>query len=177
MSNYHFISSGLAQADAAGYVPARGLCIPHPRPVMELTFETTETPDPEDVAFIGSSLAAFNDAEVGPADRRTIAVQVRDGEGGIVAGLWGYTAWGWLYVQWLWVAETVRGQGVAGRMLAAAEEEALRRGCHGALIDTFSTKAETLYKRHGYEVFGVLPDFPVGRSRLFLQKRLAPVPR
>ena len=144
---------------------------------MELTFETTETPDPEDVAFIGSSLAAFNDAEVGPADRRTIAVQVRDGEGGIVAGLWGYTAWGWLYVQWLWVAEAARGRGVAGRMLAAAEEEALRRGCHGALIDTFSPKAETLYKRHGYEVFGVLPDFPVGRSRLFLQKRLAPVPQ
>jgi len=68
---------------------------------MELTFETTETPNPEDVAFIGCSLAAFNDAEVGPADRRTIAVQVRDGGGGIVAGLWGYTAWGWLYVQWL----------------------------------------------------------------------------
>ena len=54
---------------------------------MELTFETTETPNPEDVAFIGCSLAAFNDAEVGPADRRTIAVQVRDGGGGIVAGL------------------------------------------------------------------------------------------
>ena len=144
---------------------------------MELTFETTETPNPEDVAFIGCSLAAFNDADVGPADRRTIAVQVRDGGGGIVAGLWGYTAWGWLYVQWLWVAEAARGQRVAGRMLAAAEEEALRRGCHGALIDTFSPKAETLYKQHGYEVFGVLPDFPVGRSRLFLQKRLAPVPR
>ena len=41
---------------------------------MELTFETTETPDPKDVAFIGSGLAAFNDADVGAADRRTLAV-------------------------------------------------------------------------------------------------------
>jgi GNAT superfamily N-acetyltransferase len=145
-------------------------------PVMELTFETTETPDPKDVAFIGSSLAAFNEADVGAAVRRTLAVEVRNAEGGLVAGLWGYTAWGWLYVQWLFVAELARGQGVAGRMLAAAEGEAMRRGCHGALIDTFSPKAEAVYKRRGYEVFGVLPDFPVGRSRVFLKKQLASVP-
>ncbi len=144
---------------------------------MELTFETTETPDPADVAVIGSSLAAFNDADVGPAERRVIAVIVRDGEGGIVAGLSGYTAWGWLYVQWLWVAEAARRQGVARRMLGEAEEEAVRRGCHGALIDTFSPRAESIYRQQGYEVFGVLPDFPVGRSRAFLQKRLAPVSR
>ena len=148
-----------------------------PRPIMELTFETTETPDPKDVAFIGASLAAFNDADVGAAERRTLAVQVRHAEGGLVAGLWGYTAWGWLYVQWLFVAEVARGQGIAGRMLAAAEEEAVRRACHGALIDTFSPKAEAVYRRRGYEVFGVLPDFPVGRSRVFLKKRLASVPR
>jgi GNAT superfamily N-acetyltransferase len=144
---------------------------------VELTFETTDTADPADVAFIGSSLAAFNDADVGPSERRAIAVIVRDGEGSIVAGLSGYTAWGWMYVQWLWVAEAARRQGVARRMLAAAEEEAVRRGCHGALIDTFNPKAESIYKQQGYEVFGLLPDFPVGRSRLFLQKRLTPVPR
>jgi GNAT superfamily N-acetyltransferase len=137
------------------------------------SFATTETPDPADLELIRSSLAAFNDAEVGAADRRTLAVLVRNGDGDILAGLWGYTAWGWLYVQWLWVAEAARGRRVAGRMLAAAEEEALRRGCHGALIDTFSPTAEMVYRRQGYEVFGVLPDFPVGRSRVFLQKRIA----
>ena len=150
--------------------------VPDALPAMELTFETTDAPDPKDVAFIGSSLAAFNHADVGASERRTLAVHVRDAEGGLVAGLWGYTAWGWLYVQWLFVAEVARGQGIAGRMLAAAEEEAVRRACHGALIDTFSPKAEAVYRRRGYEVFGVLPDFPVGRSRVFLKKRLASVP-
>jgi GNAT superfamily N-acetyltransferase len=142
---------------------------------MELSFETTETPNPDDVAFVGSSLSAFNDATYGPADRRTLAVLVRDKESAIVGGLWGYTAWGWVYVQWLWVGEAARGQGIARRMLIAAEEEAVRRGCHASLIDTFSPKAEAIYQRQGYEVFAVLTDFPPGHSRRFLQKRLKPV--
>ncbi|TJV22284.1 MAG: GNAT family N-acetyltransferase, partial [Mesorhizobium sp.] len=28
------------------------------------------------------------------------------------------------------------------------------------------------YERQGYRLFGALPDFPVGRSRVFLQKKL-----
>jgi GNAT superfamily N-acetyltransferase len=89
-----------------------------------------------------------------------------------VAGISGYTAWGWLYVQWLWVAEAQRGQGLAGRMLAAAEREAKIRGCHGAYIDTFSPLALKIYRRAGYVAFGALEDFPKGRTRTFLQKPL-----
>lgn len=136
--------------------------------------ETLENPQAEDLAFLGRQLAAFNDADVGPSERRSLAVFVRGPAGEILAGLSGYTAWGWLYVQWLWVSELLRGQGQAAALLDAAEAEAIRRGCHGALIDTFSPVAEKVYRRQGYDVFGTLPDFPIGRSRSFLQKRLAP---
>jgi len=95
------------------------------------------------------------------------------GNGHDPGGISGYTAWGWLYVQWLWVDEKLRGQGTAGRMLEAAEREAVARGCHGALIDTFSPVAAKTYERQGYQPFGTLADFPVGRSRIFLQKQLA----
>ena len=91
---------------------------------------------------------------------------------GLVAGISGYTAWGWLYVQWLWVDEAQRGQGLAGRMLAAAEEEARVRGCHAAYIDTFNPVALKTYLRAGYAPFGVLENFPTGRTRTFLQKQL-----
>jgi len=33
--------------------------------------------------------------------------------------------------------------------------------------------AAKVYERQGYRPFGTLPDFPAGRSRIFLQKRLA----
>ena len=140
--------------------------------MSELTVSVTETPSPDDLEIIGGGLAAFNEADVGPADRKALAVVVRDSSGSIAAGISGYTAWGWLYVQWLWVAEARRGEGLASRMLAVAEEEARTRGCHAAHIDTFSPVALKTYQRVGYVPFGVLDDFPRGRVRTFLQKQL-----
>ncbi len=140
---------------------------------VNTTLEITADPIPRELGFLGEQLSAFNDGDVGASGRKTLVVFVRDEDGAIVAGISGYTAWGWLYVQWLWVDEKLRGQRVAGRMLEAAEIEATARGCHGALIDTFNPKAAKVYERQGYRPFGVLPDFPVGRSRVFLQKKLA----
>jgi GNAT superfamily N-acetyltransferase len=137
-----------------------------------LTLDLTATPDTEDLDHLFRVLTAFNDGDVGPSLRRSLAVFLKDEQGGMAAGLSGYTAWGWLYVQWLWVDAPYRGQGLAGRMLQAAEGEAVTRGCHGALIDTFSPVAEAVYRRQGYEAFGDLPDFPIGRTRIFMKKIL-----
>jgi GNAT superfamily N-acetyltransferase len=139
---------------------------------MNTTLETTTDPLPEELAFLGERLTAFNDSNVGHSGRKALAVFVRDEDGKVVAGISGYTAWGWLYVQWLWVDERLRGQHMAGNMLEAAEQEAVARGCHSAWIDTFNPKAVKAYQRQGYQPFGALPDFPVGRSRIFLQKKL-----
>lgn len=140
--------------------------------MRELALTVTSAPSQAELDAIGRSLAAFNEADVGPADRTALAVVVRDEAGAIVAGVSGYTAWGWLYVQWLWVAESQRGQGLAGQMLTAAEHEARKRGCHAAYIDTFNPIALTAYQRAGYLPFGALDDFPKGRTRTFLQKAL-----
>jgi GNAT superfamily N-acetyltransferase len=141
---------------------------------VTLSFDLTADPAPHDLAVIGESLGAFNDADVGPAGRQPLVIFVRDEDGEIAGGLSGHTAWGWLYVQWLWLAEALRGQGLAARLLAMAEAEALRRGCHGAWIDTFNPVALKTYQRAGYLQFGALEDFPKGRTRTFLQKRLQP---
>ena len=137
-----------------------------------MKIDVTATPDADELAAIGSGLSSFNDADVGPSGRINLAVLVRDDAGKLVGGISGYTAWGWLYVQWLWLDDTHRGQGLAGRMLAAAEAEAKLRGCHGSYIDTFSPLALKVYQRAGYVPFGALPDFPKGRTRTFLQKPL-----
>ena len=143
--------------------------------MSDVTLTVTATPSPDDLATIGEGLTAFNDADVGPSGRAPLAVVLRDAAGALVGGISGYTAWGWLYVQWLWLAEGSRGQGLAGRMLAAAEAEAKQRGCHGAYIDTFSPVALKVYQRAGYAPFGSLPDFPRGRTRTFLSKSLEQV--
>ena len=137
-----------------------------------MKLDVTATPLPEDVAAIADGLTAFNEADVGPSERSPLAVLIRDVEGKVIGGTNGYTAWGWLFTQWLFVPEALRGTGMAGRLLAAAETEARDRGCRGAWIDTFSPVARNAYMRQGYEIFGELPDFPAGRTRTFLRKTL-----
>ncbi|MFA6157189.1 GNAT family N-acetyltransferase [Mesorhizobium sp.] len=139
---------------------------------MNTTLETTADPMPEELAFLGQRLTAFNDGDVGASGRKALAVFARDDAGAVVAGISGYTAWGWLYVQWLWVDERLRGQRMARKMLDAAEHEAVTRGCRNAWIDTFNPVAARTYQRHGYQPFGTLADFPVCRDRIFLRKTL-----
>ena len=138
---------------------------------MSASFSVTAEPAAEDLAAIAAGLSSFNDADAGPANRVPLAVLVREG-GNLVGGISGYTAWGWLYVQWLWLDDAHRGQGLAAQMLEAAEHEARERGCRAAWIDTFNPVALKVYERAGYVPFGALEDFPPGRSRTFLQKRL-----
>lgn len=137
----------------------------------DFSVEVTDTPDVEALARVSDGLAAFNSAQVGPSNRRSLAIFLRE-TGEVIGGLSGYTAWGWLFVQQLWIADTHRGKGHAATLLGEAEVEAIRRGCEAAWIDTFNPVALNAYRRHGYVIFGELPEFPKGRSRYFLQKRL-----
>lgn len=137
-----------------------------------MRIELTDQPSAVDLDSLSAGLGDFNTADVGPSDRRALAIFVRDEGGAVIGGLNGYTAWGWLFTQWLWLAEDLRGQGLAGRLLQMAEDEARTRGCHGAWIDTFNPVARRTYERQGYAVFGQLEDFPIGRTRFFLRKAL-----
>lgn len=115
-------------------------------------------------------LVGFNDAHSGDASHRELAIIARSG-GEIVGGLLAHTNWEWLFIAQLWVADAARGGGVGARLLRSAESEAVRRGCRHAHVDTFSFQARPFYERHGYTVFGELPDYPAGHTRYFLQKR------
>jgi GNAT superfamily N-acetyltransferase len=139
-----------------------------------LTLRVEDGPSREDVAFVGRSLYEFNRARAGEDHHRLLGVFLRDGDGAIVAGLTGATFWSWLVVDLLWVREELRGQGIGGRLLEAAEREAIRRGCTGAFLDTLDFQAPDFYRKHGYEVFGELPGLPPGHVRYYLAKRLDP---
>jgi predicted GNAT family acetyltransferase len=90
----------------------------------------------------------------------------------IVGGLWAHTGWEWMTIELIFVPQSLRKQGIATNLVALAEEEAVKRGCHSAWLDTLNPEALVLYERLGYERFGELKDFPKGGSRFFLQKKL-----
>lgn len=134
----------------------------------------TDTPDPGVRDTLLAGLLAHNAGKLGPPETRPLAVLVRDpASGAPVGGLWGRTSWGWLFVELLFLPEALRGAGLGAVVLRRAEEEATRRGCVGAWLDTFDPDARRFYERQGYEVFGSLGDYPAGNGRLFLRKRLS----
>ena len=131
----------------------------------------TDTPDPAAREAILAGLLSFNEAQAGSHEVRPLAVLVGDpATGDALGGLWGKTSFGWLFVELLFVPETLRGSGLGTSLMRRAEEEAARRGCRGAWLDTFSFQARGFYERLGYAVFGTIQDYPPGHRRYFMQK-------
>jgi GNAT superfamily N-acetyltransferase len=134
--------------------------------------------DPALHEIVLEGVRGFNKTKLFPnhPPGRDLAIAIRDPESHEpVGGLCGRTAGGWLAIELIFVPEAFRGMGLATRLIVMAEEEARRRNCHSAWLDTMNPQAMTLYRRLGYEVFGELKDYPTGFNRFFLQKKLSPV--
>ena len=129
-------------------------------------------PTQQEIEFIRASLRSFNDAVVGEDGYTSLNIVEYDSDGTIIGGILGGTYWGWLYVDILWVDEKHRYRGIGSRLLCAAEQEAMRRGCHHAHLDTMSWQAPAFYQKHGYQTIGILPDIPEGAQKHLLMKEL-----
>ena len=110
---------------------------------------------------------------MGLGDEVELAIFVRVGHT-VVAGISGWTWGDCCELQSLWVDESLRGNGLATRLLAAAESEAAARGCRQTVHFTYEFQARGFYERHGYQLIGRVPDFPSGTDVLWFQKDLAP---
>lgn len=138
---------------------------------MDYTVQLSDLADAALRQAIAGPLLQYNESLAGPGNYRPLVLALRDEAGAVIGGLWASTGYGWLYTQMLYVPETLRGQGVGQRLMAQAEDEARRRGCRHAWVDT-QFGARPFYEGQGYTVFGELPDYPPGFARTFLKKAL-----
>lgn len=126
---------------------------------------------PEVEEAILDRLKTYNVETFGQPERKNLAIPLYDGNGEVAGGLTGYIGRGWLYVEMLFIPEEMRGQGLAGRLLQVAEDEARARGCIGAYIDTMNPQALRAYLRQGYREIGALKGLAGGHSVTWLEKR------
>ncbi|MCZ8520696.1 MULTISPECIES: GNAT family N-acetyltransferase [Paenibacillus] len=129
----------------------------------------------EELRSVRSSLMVFNESTAPsgfqvPNERLDLVLKEEDGK--LAGGLLGRTYRFAVYIEILWVDEKYRGQGLGARLMKAAEEEAVRRGCRLMHLDTFSFQAPDFYRKLGFEVFGELAGFPDGAVRYFLKKTI-----
>jgi GNAT superfamily N-acetyltransferase len=141
-----------------------------------LRMEIIEEEDERFHQIILNGIRSFNEKLfAGHPPGHDLTIALRDSSTGTaVGGLVGRISGGWLAIDMIFVPESFRGMGAATHLIAMAEEEAVKRGCHSAWLDTVNAEAARLYECNGYVIFGELKDYPVGSSRTFLQKRLAP---
>ncbi len=128
--------------------------------------------DPPAWEVIGRGIRDFNTQQAGDGHAIFLCFVLYDPDDSIAGGIIGETHWNWLFINLMWVKEELRGRGYGRQLLLAAEEEGRKRGATDAYLDTFSFQAPEFYKKHGYQVFGVLEDFPPGHKRFYLSKKL-----
>jgi GNAT superfamily N-acetyltransferase len=137
----------------------------------------TDDPSEADKLAVRDGLRAHSEPFIGPPNHRPLAVLAHAADGGLRGGLVGETVRLLLGVDLLWVAPEERGRGLGSRLLRAAEEEAVARGCRVAFLGTADYQARPFYERHGYRVFGTLERALPGGHRIFhLAKTLVPTP-
>ena len=124
--------------------------------------------------FITESLASYNIAATGQESWYPVGFFLKSARGEWLGGLLGNIWGGWLHVTHLWVAAPVRNRGNGTRLLRAAEQYAVERGCFASTLETASFEARPFYEKLGYEVFAALGDYPPGHTKFYLRKRLAP---
>jgi GNAT superfamily N-acetyltransferase len=140
-------------------------------------FHVEDHPDPLDIELLETQIRREASAAMALGDEVDLAVFVRDDAGTVVAGISGWTWGNCCELQSLWVAPSLRGRGLATRLLAAAEAEAAARGCSQTVHFTYDFQARGLYERNGYALVGRVEDFPSGTDVLWYHKHLNdPVP-
>ena len=122
--------------------------------------------------IIGQGISDYNAEQAGDDQGKNLCFVLRGADQKVVGGVIAATYWDWLYINLMWIQAEYRGKGYGARLLALAEEEGKRRGAKHSYLDTFSFQAPGFYQQYGYEVFGVLENFPAGHQRYFLKKEL-----
>ena len=135
-------------------------------------FRITADGDERDISEIHEMLREYNLAHREASESVPIGVFLEDGNSKKLAGMTGETFGNWLCIQYFFVSETLRGSGVGSRLMEAAENEAVRRGCKYAFVNTFSFQAPEFYIKHGYREVFTLEEYPYTGKRHYYTKEL-----
>ena len=128
--------------------------------------------DKPEWGIIGGAITDYNKQQAGDDESQTLCFVLQSSDQEIVGGVIGVIYWDWFSLDLMWVKEELRGRGYGLHLLELAEDKAREHGAKHVHLDTFSFQAPDFYKKHGYQVFGELQDFPSGHQRYYLTKQL-----
>ena len=130
----------------------------------------------EEESLIREKIYEYADA-MAPAEPHTeeeqLVLRIRDEEGKVIGGcVVNVHQWGRAVLAQLWVDGRYRHQGLGSMLIRAAETAARKKNCYYLCLGTMDYMARPLYEKHGYRVFTVNKDIPMGHVSWSLSKRL-----
>jgi len=158
-----FLSRLFGLLDITDYRTAKNRDVPGSRPLKHYEFGHDRIIDP---------LIAYNEAQVGPRNKKDFAFFVKSESGDFVGGLLGFTHFNHFFVSALYVDQGFRKEGIGRELMGRAEALALEQGCDAIYLDTFDYHAPAFYEKLGFKVFGKLEDYPPGHQRFYLVKQI-----
>ncbi len=126
-------------------------------------------PTEADNAVVREGIIASNEKIVGERDL-AFSIFLKNDAGKVFGGIQAFLGSESVYIDVLWVEESLQKQGFGTKLLGAAEQEAIKRGCLFSLVDTWDFQAERFYLKNGYERIGELKNYWLGHSKIFLKK-------
>ncbi|MDV2960937.1 GNAT family N-acetyltransferase [Shewanella algae] len=115
-------------------------------------------------------LRTYNHSYINETSQPLAAI-ARDSKGQLIGGVSGRSIYRQLLIEVVWVAKAHRGSGLGSRLMALCEQEAIKRGCLAAQLDTLSFQAPAFYAKQGFEVVGSVSGIPGSPDRYFMCKR------
>ncbi len=129
----------------------------------------------EDINYLWEGIIQYNHT-IGPMSNYSFyepyRLVIRDEKNVIIAGILTKIYLNSMHVELLWIEESHRKMRLGTELLAKVEQVAIERECTFIYLETFSFQALDFYKKHCYEVFATLSDFPDDIKQYYLKKRL-----
>jgi len=145
-----------------------------------------ESPDQPDVIALIAELDAYQDSLYPPESRHILDLAAlkqpnvlfavaRDDDGGAIGCAALVLRPGYGEIKRMYVSARGRGQGVAKKLLALLESQAIGSGCELLTLETgpYQLEALAFYASAGYERRGPFGDYTNDPLSVFMQKRLS----
>lgn len=141
-----------------------------------MNIEVTTSPNKYDLETLSKGIKSYNqkyisDDVVFEPDTK-FAVFAKGENGKVIGGIRAAAFWNYCIIELLWLSDEARGQGIGSKLMDAAEDFAKAKGFGYMRTETLSFQAKPFYEKHGYKVFGELPDYPKGHVTYCLVKEL-----
>ncbi len=130
----------------------------------------------EEEALIEEKINVYADS-MAPSEPLTeeeqLVFKVEDEDKNVIGGcVVNIHAWGRAVLAQLWVDGQYRHHGLGSMLIRAAENAAREKNCYYLCLGTADYMARPLYEKHGFRVFTINKDIPMGHVSWSLSKRL-----